>query len=208
MRWAVTTVITVMVVTTVLIVAPWSGDRDESADSANVALETSSFAMAELDPVVIEEAPKRDPETDAVDGPATEFPPAPENSGAGRRIVFQQSEQRMWLIEADETIERSYLVSGSRFDNLKPGSYAIQSRSRRTNAFDNSGWMEYFLRFATGWSEPIGFHAIPNYHDGTPEQTLDQLGTRLSAGCVRQAMPDAKFLWDWAPNGTPVFVAP
>lgn len=133
-------------------------------------------------------------------------PPPPGNSGSGRRIVFDQSDQRVWLIEADETVDRTYLVSGSRHDNLQPGTYAVQSRQRQAVSFDYTGTMEYFVRFATGRTAPIGFHSIPVYNNGQPEQTVEQLGTALSAGCVRQRKSDAKYLWDWAPDGTTVVV--
>lgn len=133
-------------------------------------------------------------------------PPPPADSGEGRRIVFDQSDQRVWLIEADETVDRTYLVSGSRFDNLQPGSYAVQSRTRHATSFDYTGTMEYFVQFTTGQNAPIGFHSIPVYNNGKPEQTIEQLGQALSAGCIRQEKSDAKYLWDWAPDGTPVVV--
>lgn len=132
--------------------------------------------------------------------------PVPPGSGSGRRIVFDQSEQRVWLVGDDSAVERTYLVSGSRFDNLRPGTYAVQSRSRHAGAFDGSGTMEYFVRFATGFSEPIGFHSVPRDNAGALEQARSQLGTPLSAGCVRQWMPDAIALWDFAPVGTRVVV--
>jgi len=133
-------------------------------------------------------------------------PPPPGNSGSGRRIVFDQSDQRVWLIEADETVDRTYLVSGSRHDNLQPGTYAVQSRQRQAVSFDYTGTMEYFVQFTSGQNAPIGFHSIPVYNNGQPEQTVEQLGTALSAGCVRQRKSDAKYLWDWAPDGTTVVV--
>lgn len=135
-------------------------------------------------------------------------PAVPADSGKGRRIVFDQGDQRVWLVRGDETVERTYLVSGSRFDNLDPGSYSVQSKTRHATAFDYSGTMEYFVRFATGYSEPIGFHSVPRDNDGIIEQTKSQLGTPLSAGCVRQWEPDAIALWDFAPIGTKVTVTP
>jgi len=120
--------------------------------------------------------------------------------------VFDQSDQRVWLVGADNSVERTYLVSGSRFDNLSPGSYAVQSRSRYATAFDASGRMEYFVRFATGVTAAIGFHSVPVDGTGRLKQTKTQLGTPLSAGCIRQWMPDAVALWDFAPIGTKVVV--
>ena len=132
--------------------------------------------------------------------------PLPSGTGHGRRIVFDQSDQRVWLVDSDNVVERTYLVSGSKTDNLKPGSYHVESRLRHANAFDGSGTMEYFVRFATGKTAPIGFHTVPVDHSGQLEQTHDQLGTRQSAGCVRQWQDDAVALWDFAPVGTSVVV--
>jgi lipoprotein-anchoring transpeptidase ErfK/SrfK len=133
-------------------------------------------------------------------------PAVPARSGDGRRIVFDQSDQRVWLIENGNEVVRTYPVSGSRFDNLQPGSYVVQSKQEHATAFDASGTMDYFVRFATGYSEPIGFHSVPRDNAGKLEQTKAQLGTPLSAGCVRQWEPDAIALWDFAPVGTKVHV--
>ena len=127
-------------------------------------------------------------------------------SGEGRRIVFSEAAQRVWLVAADGTVERTYLVSGSKFDNLNPGTYAVQSKSRFATAFDYSGSMEYFVRFTSGFTAPIGFHTVPVDNAGQPEQTKEQLGTPRSAGCVRQWRDDAIALWTFAPVGTKVVV--
>lgn len=122
--------------------------------------------------------------------------------------MFSQSQQRVWLIGARDDVERTYLVSGSKHDNLKPGNYHVQAKYRHATAYDASGSMEYFVRFATGFSEPIGFHTVPRDNQGKLEQTKSQLGQRLSAGCVRQWKDDAIALWEFAPVGTPVVVTP
>src|SRR5262245_23710797 len=36
----------------------------------------------------------------------------PASSGTGRRVVFDQSEQRVWLVGPSDAVERTYLVSG------------------------------------------------------------------------------------------------
>jgi len=146
------------------------------------------------------------PATDAVDVTAPVDPAVPADSGTGRRVVFDEGDQRVWLVNDDDSVERTYPVSGSRFDNLDPGSYEVLSTTRHATAFDGSGTMEYFVHFTTGFSEPIGFHSVPRDNDGKLEQTKQQLGTPLSAGCVRQWEPDAVALWDFAPIGTPVVV--
>jgi len=133
-------------------------------------------------------------------------PTLPADSGTGRRIVFAMGAQRVWLVaDGDDTVQRTYLVSGSVSDNLQPGTYAVYSKSVDAIGVDDSGTMKYMVRFAHGPNAAIGFHDIPVL-DGARVQTRDQLGTPQSHGCIRQWRPDAKALWDFAPVGTKVVV--
>lgn len=132
--------------------------------------------------------------------------PLPARSGKGRRIVFSMSEQRVWLVRKDGTVTRTYLGSGSKTDNLDPGSYEVYSRSRHATSYDLGSTMEYFVRFTQGANAPIGFHTIPVDDAGEPLQTRAQLGTPLSSGCIRQRSADAIALWGFAPIGTKVVV--
>jgi hypothetical protein len=119
--------------------------------------------------------------------------------------VFSESRQRVWLVEPGNVVRRSYLVSGSVYDNLDPGTYEVFSRSEQAWGIDDTGTMKYFVRFTHGDNAAIGFHDIP-VDDGKPVQTVDQLGTPLSHGCVRQRRADAIALWRFAPLGTTVVV--
>lgn len=131
--------------------------------------------------------------------------PLPARSGHGKRVVFDQSEQRVWLVDAADRVRRTYLVSGSLHDNLDPGTYAVYSRSPQAWAYDGSGTMRWMVRFTQGDTAAIGFHDIP-LEDGEPAQTRAQLGTPQSSGCIRQMPADAKALWRFAPDGTTVVV--
>ena len=129
----------------------------------------------------------------------------PADSGEGRRVVFDQSAQRVWLVGSEGRVQRTYPVSGSIEDNLQPGTYEVYSRSMQAWGIDDAGTMKYMVRFAHGENAAIGFHDIP-VKDGELVQTRDQLGTALSHGCIRQWRPDAKALWQFAPVGTTVVV--
>ncbi len=155
---------------------------------------------------------------DAVGGPAAPDPvgssptdaratptPVPADSGEGRRVVFDMGDQRVWLVRADGSVKRSYLVSGSLYDNLDAGVYEVYSRSEHAAGIDDSGTMRYMVRFAHGDRAAIGFHDIP-VDDGRLVQTRAELGTPLSHGCIRQWRPDARALWRFAPVGTTVVV--
>ncbi|MEI7059312.1 L,D-transpeptidase [Nocardioides sp. CCNWLW239] len=129
----------------------------------------------------------------------------PADSGTGRRAVFSISRQRVWIVSAAGRSLRTYPVSGSVYDNLKPGTYRVFSRSERARGIDDSGTMKWFVRFTRGPNAAIGFHNIP-VDKGKRVQTRAQLGTPLSHGCIRQAEPDAKAMWRFARIGTKVVV--
>jgi L,D-transpeptidase catalytic domain len=144
----------------------------------------------------------------SVDVAAADDPAVPENSGSGRRVVYDMGAQRVWLVEHDESVYATHLVSGHR-DRVTPGvgEFWVSSRSRTTAVLPSRATtMEYMVRFARGKSGlEIGFHSIP-YKYGEPLQSLSELGTPQSAGCVRQALSDAKLLYEWAVEGTWVVV--
>lgn len=131
----------------------------------------------------------------------------PADSGEGRRVVFDQSAQRVWLVGREGRVQRTYLVSGSVEDNLDPGTYEVYSRSMKAWGIDDGGTMKYMVRFAYGKRAAIGFHDIP-VKDDELVQTRAELGTALSGGCIRQWRPDARALWEFAPMGTTVVVVP
>lgn len=129
----------------------------------------------------------------------------PVDSGEGRRVVFDMSAQRVWLVGGSGAVRRTYPVSGSVEDNLEPGTYEVYSRSTRAWGINDSGTMKYMVRFAHGDTAAIGFHDIP-VKDGEHVQSTADLGTPQSHGCIRQWRPDAKALWEFAPLGTTVVV--
>ncbi|MGI9612567.1 MAG: DUF4214 domain-containing protein [Acidimicrobiales bacterium] len=132
-------------------------------------------------------------------------PPAPDGSGDGRRIVYHNSEQRVWLVEADGTIHDSYPVSGRR-NTPRPGMYSVFSKSPKAWAGHNGITMNHMVRFARGRSLAIGFHSIPIRPGGIPLQSVAALGSYQSAGCVRQSEHKARDLYEWADLGTTVVV--
>ncbi|MEO7804790.1 MAG: L,D-transpeptidase [Actinomycetota bacterium] len=149
-------------------------------------------------------APSPSPEPAAPGATAPVGPPLPAGSGTGRRIVYSNSLQRVWLVEENEVIVRSYLVSGRR-GMPKAGVHRVFSKSPVTQALGGRVSMRYMVRFARGRRLSIGFHSIPVGRRG-PIQTEAQLGTFRSHGCVRQRLSDAEALWNFAPIGTTVIV--
>jgi peptidoglycan hydrolase-like protein with peptidoglycan-binding domain len=134
-------------------------------------------------------------------------PALPENSGSGRRVVYSRAGQRVWAVDENGVILRSWLISGSKYDNELPGTHEVYSRSEMSTAWNGKAWLPKMIRWLRTDIGHIGFHAIPLHReDDSPYQTEDELGTRLSGGCQRQANADAAFMWDFAQVGTKIVV--
>ena len=134
-------------------------------------------------------------------------PPLPENTGTGRRLVYSRAGQRIWAVDKDGNIIRSWLVSGSKFGNETPGVHKVYSRSETTTAWNGRAILPLMVRWLPTKLGAIGFHAIPiHVEDGSVYQTDAELGTRLSGGCQRQNNLDAQFTWAFAQIGTPMVV--
>jgi peptidoglycan hydrolase-like protein with peptidoglycan-binding domain len=143
----------------------------------------------------------------SVSSAGSDAPPLPENSGSGRRIVYERAGQRVWAVGKDGSIIRSWLISGSKYNNETPGTHEVYSRSDMSTAWNGKAWLPQMVRYLRTDIGHIGFHAIPlHVEDDSPYQTEAELGTRLSGGCQRQANRDAAFLWDFAQVGTTVVV--
>ena len=131
----------------------------------------------------------------------------PADSGEGHRVVFSEDRQRVWLVESDGSVERTYLVSGSLYDNLDPGTYEVYSRSEQAYAFDGSGSMKYFVRFTEGdTGAAIGFHDIPVDNDGDPCRPSTSSARRSRTAASARSSEDAIALWEFAAIGTEVVV--
>jgi hypothetical protein len=125
-------------------------------------------------------------------------------------IVYRRGKQRVSVYDTDGSHIRSYFVSGHT-GIPKPGRYRVWSKSPTAFSSKNPDlqW-KYMVRFArSAKGNPIGFHQIPvKCRDGkcTSVQGPGQVGTALSAGCVRQRPKEARWLYDWAELGTLVIV--
>jgi lipoprotein-anchoring transpeptidase ErfK/SrfK len=135
-------------------------------------------------------------------------PLLPANSGVGRRVVYQNKLQWVWVVDANNKVREAMPVSGRR-GVPKPGEYRVTSQSLRSYSLDFEGvWFVNMTRFAFGPAGGnIGFHAIPT-KDGKVLQTEEQLGTFQGSGCIRMAPDDAKLIFKFATRGTKVVVLP
>ncbi|HBQ51495.1 MAG TPA: hypothetical protein DD711_01110 [Acidimicrobium sp.] len=135
-------------------------------------------------------------------------PQLPNKSGTGRRIIYKNNLQWVWVVDAQNNVVRVMPVSGRR-GVPTPGEYKVNSQSLRSYSLDFEGvWFNNMTRFALGpEGGNIGFHAIPT-KNGKPLQTEDELGSFQGSGCLRMSPEDAKFVYNFAKLGTKVVVLP
>ncbi|KAA3635169.1 MAG: hypothetical protein DWP92_11465, partial [Armatimonadetes bacterium] len=134
-----------------------------------------------------------------------ERPPPPYPAvGDGKRIIYSNSQQRVWLIDQDNELVDTYLVSG-RLGIPHNGTYSVYSKSVNAWAPYGGITMKHMVRFVRPgtWGNrwAYGFHSIPRYPSGKPMQTEAEMGSFRSGGCVRQPDHKAEALYDWASIG-------
>lgn len=136
-------------------------------------------------------------------------PPMPADSGqgTGKRVVYDRAGQRVWAVDDNENVIRSYLVTGSQYNNELPGVHHVYSKSEVSTAWNGQAYLPLMVRWLDTERGAIGFHGIPTHiSDGSAYQTDAELGQKLSGGCQRQSNLDAAFMWAFADIGTPVIV--
>jgi lipoprotein-anchoring transpeptidase ErfK/SrfK len=182
---------------------------DDSASTTTAVPVPSSYtapgAPSSIAPVVTPEVPalnERITYTRAVP------PQLPRRSGTGRRVVYSNRLQWVWVIDKNENIIRSMPVSG-RKGVPEVGRYAVTSQSPWSFSLDfDNVTFRWMTRFAFGpEGGNVGFHNIP-LEKGKPMQTEGELGRFKGSGCVRMTTEDAKFIYRWATPGTAVIVTP
>ena len=175
-------------------VASASAGTNDSATSTTTSTTTSTIATTITSPT-----------TETV---FVEVAPVPAKSGTGRRIVYANRQQRVWVINADNEVIRTFLVSGMLRQPGK-GTFRVFSKSPSSFSPEFAGvTFRFMTRFAIGRNGGnVGFHEIPLRY-GKPMQTVDELGAFKGSGCLRSSTQDARFIYRWATLGTKVVVVP
>ena len=137
-----------------------------------------------------------------------EVVPVPVRSGTGRRIVYANRQQRVWVINEQNEVIRTFLVSGMLGQPGK-GTFRVFSKSPTSYSPEFAGvTFRFMTRFAIGRNGGnIGFHEIP-VRNKKPMQTVEELGAFKGSGCLRSSTQDAIFIYQWAKIGTKVVVVP
>ncbi|GHH13587.1 hypothetical protein [Streptomyces lanatus] len=121
----------------------------------------------------------------------------PSGSGTGRRVVYSLDDDRVWLVDTDGEVKRTYRVSPGSVDPL-PGAYAVSSRSNAVTGTDGMP-VEHVVRFATVDGVTIGFSTAVKGATANPDPTV-------KTGGIRESSANGNAMWDFATVGRPVIV--
>jgi len=122
----------------------------------------------------------------------------PVNSGGGQRVVYSLDDDRVWLVDENGKVARTFRVYPGGLDP-KPGAYVVSSRAGAVTATDGTR-IEHVVRFAeTEDGMAIGFSAAVN-------GALPEADTMVKTGGVRETRADGDAMWDFATVGRKVMV--
>lgn len=131
--------------------------------------------------------------------PETRETAVPPRSGEGRRVVYALEAKRVWLVDRDGDVARSYPVKPSTVDPA-PGHYTVTSKTERITGSDGVP-IENVVLFTSVDGVVIGFSAAVDGSLADPDPSR-------RTGGIREARADGAALWEFAEVGTPVVVVP
>ncbi|MGW4199888.1 hypothetical protein [Streptomyces sp. NPDC004726] len=123
----------------------------------------------------------------------------PVNSGSGVRVVYGLAAKRVWLVDGQNKVSRTFEVMPSTV-NPSPGSYSVTSRSGTIPGSDGQP-IEHVVRFATVEKVSIGFSAAVNGSMKSPDP-------EKKTGGVRMTRADGNAMWKFAAIGSKIVVVP
>lgn len=119
-------------------------------------------------------------------------------------VVLIRSQQRIRIYDGNGMMLRTFLVSTGKYAPV-PGTYRVYSKSPQSRSTNGRVQMKHMVRFTRASSGvAIGFHSVIYNKNGVIDR--EKLGQPVSAGCVRSDFPNAKFIYNFAPIGTKVWV--
>ncbi|MDF3291044.1 hypothetical protein [Streptomyces silvisoli] len=139
------------------------------------------------------------PSTAPSTAPSPEPVALPPASGHGKRIVYSLAQRRVWLVSADDQVERGFTVTPGSVSPT-PGTYTVTSRSERVTGTDGVP-IEHVVRFAVVRGTTIGFSAAVDGSVPSPQ-------TAKKTGGVREKAADGTAMWQFALIGAKVIVVP
>ncbi|MFF7971657.1 hypothetical protein [Streptomyces sp. NPDC007905] len=120
----------------------------------------------------------------------------PSGSGTGERVVYSVDDDRVWLVDASNRVQRGFGVHPGTVDP-PVGTYWVTSRSNTATGTDGTP-IEHVVRFTSVDGVAIGFSAAAGAGSDTT--------TEVKTGGIRERREDGDAMWKFATVGVPVVV--
>lgn len=119
----------------------------------------------------------------------------------GKYIEINLSEQRLYLFNGTNA-EGNFIISSGKASMPSPeGTFTVQNKNSRAWSATYKLYMPYWMSIGGLY----GIHELPEWPGGYKEGEA-HLGTPVSHGCVRLGVGAAETVYNWTPEGTPVFI--
>jgi hypothetical protein len=123
----------------------------------------------------------------------------PNGSGTGERVVYSVDDDRVWLVNERNRVERTFKVNPGTIDPA-PGAYWVTSRAKAVTGTDGLP-VEHVVRFTTTKDGmAIGFSAV------IADAATDPPDPAVKTGGIRETRPDGDAMWKFATIGVKVVV--
>lgn len=123
----------------------------------------------------------------------------PAASGTGKRVVYSLARHRVWLVDTDGTVARTYVIAPGTVSPA-PGTYAVTGRTPTITGTDGVP-IEHVVLFTVSKGTVIGFSAAVNGALPTPDAAKH-------TGGIREHLADGDAMWTFAVKDTKVTVVP
>ncbi|OGO33717.1 MAG: hypothetical protein A2Z16_00455 [Chloroflexi bacterium RBG_16_54_18] len=125
-----------------------------------------------------------------------------------KRIVINISDQKLWVYQDGNQIQKFIISTGIDRSPTQPGIFQVQTHVRNAYASVWDLHMPNFLGIYEAWPGFMnGIHGLPTLSGGR-RLWADILGRPASYGCIILDLDDAAWLYDWAENGVVVEIHP
>ncbi len=130
---------------------------------------------------------------------------APPTGGlSGKMIEIDLTKQTFTCWENGKVWGHFMTSTGRPTMATKPGNFSILDHDPMAWSESAGCWMPWWMGIYFAGSTENGIHELPLYSG--VQEPLSHLGQKISHGCVRLAPGVAKNVYDWAVNGTPVYI--
>lgn len=124
-----------------------------------------------------------------------------------KSIMVDISEQKLRIYEYGRLLSQRSVSTGKWSTPTPIGTFQVRNKVPVAYSRSFDLYMDWWMAFTPDGA--YGVHSLPYWklkNGGRFYEGTGHIGRRVSHGCIRQTLLDAKTLYDWAAVGTPVIV--